>query len=596
MSSSPDMETYLEVARREIGQDIFYGLLQRSLENDNQLFMNLREAEAKRAPHQLQATMLAPDLPISPRNETLAPLMRPSYTLDQFDRIMHLLHDSDLLRLPLHDASIVVGNEAIDIRTISATSRETGGQMSGCLWVRDQTLCARTLLREFVLTGTSESRRYSRDLVLSQLHIMSSPAQLNRFEQIIEHHNDIDYVQDPHNWPHIFLHYDNLNATKTEGWPHKQDAWQMVVVTTFDALRSGVITTDDLTASHKKFLGYCVPFLTAIDYSTNENSGSWEEIEALRSSTLAWEVTAISRCGEWAQKPGFEFLKQEFQTIQSKLPKKSRMISFENVISSLTNQGLEKLSLLFPFESGCYSPDDSRYRQADAALQYLLDLEIPQLIAQKEHPHNSLIQQQSASDMEGDILRQLLSLNDPTTGGMRRYGDKHSPHDSYQGGNFWTNATSTILGWLYGTPQVDGDTSRTHHFDLRNKIIRPGHPASWTHFVHQLASFYSRKYIETGDEQHYKLAQSHINRSLALITGTREYSVMAHDGKFIIQQIPPFRMPEAYVKDIDPCTGEIMTFPSPNTPLNWSIAELRQALAAFRICIEIRTSNYKYSS
>jgi hypothetical protein len=173
--------------------------------------------------------------------------------------------------------------------------------------------------------------------------------------------------------------------------------------------------------------------------------------------------------------------------------------------------------------------------------------------------------------MEKKILGLLVRLDDPKTGGMARY-----ENDSYQRVGFFRNLTVRKLQELYGAPSGDASSC----FVGRDKVVPKGRTAMWTHFVWQLAAWSGKRSLEDPDIRFRVLHEFFFARGLALITGNKEVSVDVDSrGKVRIIKIPAWRMPECYISDVSP-TKEMLVFPSPHTPLNWSIAEMEEA---FRI-------------
>ena len=515
------------------------------------------------------------------RNPQVAALVSVNYSSQKVAAIEAQLETHGALRLNIRDATIRIDGKAVDARTIGAAERSTGGEMSNCVWIRDQTQCALSKIHMY----TSNPDRYrheftdGKEILMSVLTMMSTPAQLKRFNGIIQNRTNQQYVDNPLNWPYIFLQYSNLNAEKEENWSHKQDAWQMLVWTTFEAFDAGIIQVGDLSDAHKQFLGAVVPFLEAVDFTERENSGSWEEIEAIRTSTMAWDTMAIKRIGQYIDKKGFEFLSLQFDRHKKLLGAEYQSLSLEETVRSMTKKGFAELTERIPFESPDYPPGTPQCRHADAALLYLLDLDIPYQLAQIKYPQEKDEKDRKLYERELEllILDQVLTLSDHRTNGIHRYGSKGDVRDAYQAAGFWSNTTLTKLGELYGSPT--GDTSGVINFVGRDRIVPDGQAAAWTHFVAQISAWASRKYIQTKDAFYYKLGEEYANRMLSMITGEHEYSVMQDEGQLIIQEIPPWRITECFVTFIDPITNQPVTGPSPNTPLNWSIAKTKEAIA-----------------
>lgn len=407
-------------------------------------------------------------------------------------------------------------------------------------WARDNVLIASRLLE-------SGQDSLGKELLLSVLTILSSQSQLQRMRE--------------GTWPQIFLTIaNNLNAQREEAWAHTQDAWQMTAYITLQALDTGKIQLDDLTEKHKQFLSLVVPFLEKVRYWQVENNGSWEEIGAVRTSVLAWETRLIDLVRRLSQQDEFAFLR-------SVIP-----------VDQLLQKGVEVVARQLPFESPGYPKDDPRYREADAALIYLLQLDYPAWLA--EYLGNN---EAWAQELETKLLAQINRLSDPYTGGIRRY-----LQDSYQGINFFFPSTAEQLKQLYGSPSADASGHGT--FVGRRELVPAGREAAWAHFAWQLSAWAGRRYHETG-KQHYAVLQTnYLQRELKLITGRNEVSIdLDATGQARVIDIPAWRIPEAHLAVIGR-GEELLTIPSPHTPLNWAVGEAIHAMAMMKKSLEITAS------
>lgn len=423
-------------------------------------------------------------------------------------------------------------------------------------WARDNALVAARLIEAGAVVGDLKQIALGKDLLLSALTIMSSVSQLERFKNAIES-NDPAYRNHPHHWPHIFLNIkENLNAAHLEPWAHKQDAWQIVAYYVLQFMQSGILTEASLTDKHRKFLSLIVPFLAAVEYWQQENSGSWEEIAAVRTSVLAWETSLIDMIIRMAEKSRWRWLVKMYEGKQD--------------TELLLKRGVEQVVKQLPYESPGYKSDDPRYREADAALIYLLLLDYPALAARVFGYNQVWIEQ-----MEQEILEQVERLIDTRTGAIRRY-----LNDSYQGVGFFRQETVQKLNKLYGAPS--GDASGMEHFTGRRAIVPPGPEAAWVHPVWQLVGWSARRFQETHDQRYTAIHQRFLKSALSLMTQENDASLdLDADGNSRVIDIPAGRISECYLTEIT-LTGQELLFPSPHTPLNWAVAEAIAALARTR--------------
>lgn len=436
------------------------------------------------------------------------------------------------------------------------------------LWIRDNAIVGARLL----FGPAGKSRSEGKKVLLSALTAMSSVSQLKRFEAIIKS-NDKKFRNDPANWPHIFLGIaDNLNAAKNEGWAHKQEAFQMVAYYVLEALERGLLSLSELTDKHKKFLSLIIPFQAKLEFWKSENSGSWEEVPALRTSVLAWDLLSIYRLLLVSHDKELSFLAKGFKKYRSFLGKKYQSKDIGECASSIFVEGLKVMMEALPFECPHYGKKDVRYRTADSALIYLLQLNIPNFLA---HIMGQDIEW--AHGIERSILAQVESLFDPDIGGFYRYGN-----DTYQRCGFFRHVTVQKLSDMYGGPS--GDASKS--MGERNRIVPKGRMAAWSHFTWQLSAWAGRCYLQSGEDFYRRKHEFYFSQGLRLITGSKEWSLeQIKDNKVRMIKIPENIMPECYITDVT-AQGKEMIFPSPHSPLNWAVVEMADAFFVRRLVLE----------
>lgn len=340
----------------------------------------------------------------------------------------------------------------------------------------------------------------------------------------------------------------------------------MLTYHTLDLIERNVVSLKDLTDKQKRFLASVLPFLAKIKFWKEENSGSWEELAAWRSSVMAWDTKAVEKIAAFAKRPEGKFLIDHFEKIKTFLPSSYQSQSLFEVAESLVASGKETLRERVPFECPDYDKNDPHYREADATLIYLLQLDVPKLL--------------NKPDLESKLVEQIERLIDSRTGGIRRYLD-----DSYQGKGFFRHETVLYLMEVYGAPS--GDASGAEQWVNRRKVVPAGPEAAWTHFVWQMSAWAGKRYGETRDKKYLDMQQLYFTRGLQLMTGNHEASVeQASDGSMRVFDVPAWRIPEAYITDEGP-SGEELVFPSPHTPLNWAIGEAIYALAMMKRSLDM---------
>lgn len=414
---------------------------------------------------------------------------------------------------------------------VNRASKTAMWPMGTHYWVRDNVLIAARLLNLDYRHGVHDPQLFERgkQLLLSAITVLSSVRQLERFDAIIAHPTE---GRDPHCWPHIFVDLeDNIEAAKEEGWMHKQDAWQIACYYLLDSLQKGYLKRDELTGKQWSLLEKVTPFLAAVDFSQCENGGSWEEIAAVRSSVIAWEVALL---------------------------KKLQQTDFINDsrIDVLLQRGIDHLQDALPLECPGYVEADPRYRRADAALIYPLWLDI-----------YDLFKPELADDLRRQTIEQVSTL-------LGEYGVKRYIGDSYQGLNYYSNRVAEQLREISQGPS--GDSSGVESFIRRAELVPSGYEAQWTHFVWQLSCLHGKWFASSGDERYRQAQEQFFSLGLSLITGEGEYSLREGEERMEVFKLPAFRLPECY-NSVE--WGEnIFMYPSLHTPLYWSVAE---CLAAF---------------
>jgi hypothetical protein len=433
-------------------------------------------------------------------------------------------------------------------------------------WVRDNAIIGARLFK----SHDRAQRRQGKEILLSCLSFMSSVAQLKRFEAIIKSNNQ-SFIDNCDNWPHIFAAVaDNLTTAKHEGWSHKQDAWQILAWHLLEALEDNRLALSDLSVKHKRFFGLIVPFLAKVAFWRCENSGSWEEIAAVRTSVRAWEHRLIVKVAELSQVKGYEFLATNYNRFRKYLGSKLKKSDLKKAVKLLDKEISRLMLKELVFECPMYPRNDARYRAEDAALIYLLELNYVQFLAERLGKSSKW-----AKTAEMRLLNGILKLQDDRSGGIYRYR-----RDTYQRGGFFRYLTAAKLVEVYGA--LSGDASA--NFAYRHHLVPKGRQAAWTHPVWQLAAWSAERFLATRDSNYKKLHDRFFTSGLKLITGKNEGSFdIDEKGNSRVIRVPEWRMPECYIADTSN-SGEEMVFPSPHTPLNWAIAEM---LNAFRVRKEL---------
>ncbi|HSD55689.1 MAG TPA: hypothetical protein VLA92_00890 [Candidatus Saccharimonadales bacterium] len=520
-------------------------------------------------------------------NAELAKLTQEEYSVAQLSRLEKFLGDKGTLNIPIVEGhKITVDGVEHDILLVGATEQsENGtnhGEMSSMFYLRDHIQAARALME----LNLRDPARYEQEgilgkkLLISVLHCMATPKQLERYRNVIE----LGTKASQEDWPHISLWPDDLQGEKDNGWRNKQDTFQMLTHLTLDALDRDFIDVATLSQSHKQFLGSAVPLLAAVGFPGYESSGSWEEVAARRTSVMAVETALLHKIANH-QGDKFDFLQEVYEN--SRLIKDTGK-GFDEQVSEMLDAGLMEIGRRLPFESPDYAPGSVKYREGDAALAYVLMYGLPQMLTAANIPIGKGASTMSAREIEDLVLSELEKLFDPETNGVIRYKE-----DSYQRVNFHTNEVQLIVGAI--KKRVKHDANKNHsEVDLdnkqvlRNELTPKGKEAAWTHSLGQLSEWATRRKLEEADgteaAKHYKaLGTMFANLQMSTITGKNRWNaVLDKNGNYKLQPAAEFRLSECIVT-YQTSSGERFTVPSPHTPLNWSAATLKLALGLLRV-------------
>lgn len=543
------------------------------------------------------------------RNKELAMLAEPPgrYFASKVSYIEKELTDHgtlDIHLIPGHKVIVPGGSEkGEDVLLVSATPAETHGDMSEKVWIRDQTRAGKSRFEAWLykrILGLNpeeyeEDGRIAHDILMSTMHLMSTEPQVgDRFEAIIK---NPDKAKDFRKLPQIAMKIDeeHLGSKKETPWRMAQDAWQMLGITLLDAMANGLIKPDELLEGNKRYLAAMMPFLAAIDFTTFESSGPWEERMSVMTSVIGVETRLLHKIKQNANGPAFAFLAEGFEKMREYMPDNLRGKSFEAALDSMIDKGLTKIGQQLPFESPGYPEDSIKYREADASLLNLLDYDIPALLAEHETPlhceqcgGNHALGERQIEDM---ILKQVDSLIDPVTHWSRRYGEEGKKHgrDTYLGPGYNLNETLIRINGEGGLKQsLDTESNGIppnldKKAEIREQIVPDGEAAAWGIPPAQKGAWAARKLlnlliskgqgfaIDLDDIRRYDLiAGTELNNVLAGVTGNEVQPVLNGKGFCELKEVDPWQIPECWWRLV-PNGDHNDIVPSPNIPLNWIV-------------------------
>lgn len=561
---------------------------------DAELLDNLMEANAQ------SGEFNAPLVGISFANETLAAIAQPDYSAEQLVMLEAHLEDMQSLRIPLVTGHMItIDGTEHPVSLLGATELADDGanhgEMSKMFYLRDHIQTARALMELYL----QDSERYQKEgelgrhMLFSVIHCMSTPAQLGRFDHVITD----GPAAGQENWPHISLWFDDLHGEGPNGWRNKQDTFQMLTHLTLDALDRGFIGESDLSPSHKQYLGSVVPLLTAVGFPNYETSGSWEEVAAGRTSVLAVETAIMHKISSMATAgKNIDFLAEVYE--QSGVQANTGR-TFYDQVEHMLDQGLHEVGRRLPFESPDYDKNSVKYREADAALAYVLMYGLPQMLAAKNIPIGKDQKIMTEQQIEDLVLEQLDSLIDPQTHGMLRYKG-----DSYQRVNFHTATVQETVDAIKARVKSEaaesgGEVNLEDKQMLRNLLTPQGREACWVHPLGQLSSWAASRYLEAlqkgdtqGAQRYRQISLRYFNYNLSNVTGDNQWNT-ARDvsGTYQLHTVKPYRVPECFIT-YQAADGKTCTVASPHTPLNWGSVMLKLSVGLLGVAAKQSQAEY----
>lgn len=566
----------LSVEYADFLPDITPGTQASALRKDHALIAELA------ALHDANLPVTCPETGLSFQNDELLRFARSSYTTEQIETLEAHLKNTGTLTIPiLKKGSVIIDGRAQELSLVAAT--EVGddgashGDMSSMIYLRDQiqTAAAYMNLAQLDPGKYTEEATTGHDILMSALHLMSTEAQLARLQNTINLGPEATQAD----WPHISIHFRDLESKMPNGWRNTQDTIQMLAYTTIEALETGFIGIQDLAEDHKTFLRGIPQLLKSVGFPYYENSGSWEEITAVRSSVMSIETALLYKMKQlYDTDRRFSFLEYDDSEDLSVM------------LGDMIKAGLHALGSRLPNESPEYSPDSVKHRSADAALIYVLRYGIPELLAKTQTLMKANGNQpMSVTDIEDLVLQEVFTLIDSKTNGMRRY-----ENDSYQRVDFHTNSVQLVIEAIKKKvaqdAQEDGNINLDQKQELRDKLTPAGPCAAWTHPLGQIAGWAAKRSRESSNAEeahrYRSLADHFLTMALSTITSRTQYNAaFDKNGTYHVKQVPAYKLPECYIS-YQRRNDAFFHLPSPHTPLNWSTAMLKESLGELSVTLQ----------
>ena len=308
----------------------------------------------------------------------------------------------------------IISQSTNDIRTIATFDNKYGAFIKASdnassetnynqIWVRDSLWGYKKLIND----NTKESKAIAKNVLLSLLDYFCTSNQIARAKAAIANPNLVLLSKDGNmNAIHIRFDASTLDDVQVDGqpeqWAHKQnDALGFLLLEVISAIENKVISFDDLNQANSEIpnaskridtLIYLVTYLNALKFYQMADSGSWEENEAIRASSIGLVTNGEEKL--------YDYLKSEttdsdhdafFQAYNDFVNNNNyQYYSSQDFLPFYIDEGYKVIKLLIDNggECACYDQTDDNYRTADAAL---LNLIYPCSLKNLEHSYKSKI-------------------------------------------------------------------------------------------------------------------------------------------------------------------------------------------------------------
>ena len=444
-------------------------------------------------------------------NNTLESLLKDSYSKQELEVIYQ--NTNDVRTITTFDNKYGTFIKASD----NASSETNYNQ----IWVRDSLWGYKKLIND----NTEESKAIAKNVLLSLLDYFSTPNQIARAKAAIVNPNLVLLSKNGNmNAFHIRFDASILDDVQVDGqperWTHKQnDALGFLLSEVISAVENKDISFDDLNQANSEILNatkridtliYLVTYLNALKFYQMADSGSWEENEAIRASSIGFVINGEEKLYDYLKSETTDADHDAFVQAYDDFVNNNnyQYYSSQDFLPFYIDEGYKVIKLLIDNggECACYDQIDDNYRTADAAL---LNLIYPCNLKNLEHSYKSKI---------------LKIINDDliTPVGIKRY-----QNDNYQSANFWFNGIKTDIN--------EGDTAAK-----RKKTFIAGTEASWF-----FDSWYAISNLELVNDPE--------------TTSSEKLSLEDNVYKFLNRSIGQISQPNNYLANGE--TTDIMGFP-----------------------------------
>lgn len=541
----------------------------------------------------------------------------------ELSQIIQLLLKNKVLEFPLTQEGFLP----------AANNGDHEGGYGQFMWYRDLARASQglTAFTKMLSEGAVKKNYSKKDKLMTKslVELLSEKEQIARTLSVIK---NPEIVDDPatgyKNVPYVRLSIEGRREGQKltpeiiqmeSAWGHKQnDALSLYSNNILDKIASGDLKIEKMSVEAQAQLFLLASYFQRVNYFKMKDVGAWEEKMGIRTSSVALTLSFLERFDYgWKQKEQrksktaiesenekvfFKKLKNNWETgaydqILSNFTGDSHrsrdgLIALKNIINrsfdylpAAINNGYELLADRLGSAKVMEVVDKSVHsnnRGSDAAILHML------LYPPKELSLSDRLQIVKKITGAGELLR---------ISGFSRYLEDWF----LLGGPYAMKFAGTLIPENPDAIAVaDGKSFRSstrldrdhlvEEFDRQKfeknmtQIVEksgPGLEAQWSFQDSMLVQIYVQFYKETKNEEYKKAAWFHLSRSLGWITGEQQINIEGH-------AVLPWKTPEALipVRIMHQGKPQVVYFASPNSPLNWTTAELAKALADYNSILE----------
>lgn len=380
------------------------------------------------------------------QNEKVLRFMKVRYTVDDVDELMSFLRSSGTFEFPAFP------NGLYPASAVTEDSRYTGYSH---VWVRDNVYVAHALHAH----GHVDEARHNIEALATFFR-----RQADQFLAISR--GEVD-PRDTSRRPPIRFCAETLEPD--EDWANAQNdalgyfLWMYARLVADRAIAGNSVAWD--------VLALFPPYLRAIAYWQDEDSGHWEETPKVSASSIGTVVAGLRELLGLVRGKG-----------RHTIPPECRVGLRPELVEELLALGNQALSTILPAE--CVQSDPQKKRRYDAALLFLVEpLEV--------------VDHTMADEIAKDVVKNLSGEV-----GVRRY----------LGDSFWCTDYRSKLALSERTRDWSSDLV------IRNALVDPGEEAEWCLFDPFLSLMAGANFRRTRAREFLDQQTHHLNRSLGHLT------------------------------------------------------------------------------